>query len=105
MGKQSDGEASSAGRQVIKLSRKVKFEDIERDELVLDLEGLTGADLMAAEAEFIAKGGTPGVQELSKRFQSHIAARAAKVPVEFIEKLPINDASKVTLAVQLFLMA
>jgi len=90
--------------QTIKLSVPVKWEDTERTELVLDLDSLTGDDLASAEAEMQLAGVVPVMVDTSKRFMMYVAAKAAKVPVEFIGKLKASDATKVTLAVQGFLM-
>jgi len=92
------------GRQVIKLTAPIKFEDKERSELVLDLDGLTGDDLANAEAEMQLAGIVPVMVDTSKRYMMFVAAKAAGVPVEFIRKLKASDATKVTLAVQGFLM-
>ena len=102
--KPTETATANHGRQVIKLSAPVKFEDTERSELVLDLEGLTGEDLANAEAEMQAVGIVPVLVDTSKRYMMHVAAKAAGVPVELIGKLKAPDATKVCLAVQGFLM-
>lgn len=90
--------------RVIKLKATVKFEDIEKSELVLDLDALTGDDLAAAEAEMQASGAIAIMADTSKRYLMHVAAKAAGVPVEFIRRLKAPDATKVTMEVQNFLM-
>lgn len=94
----------NAGRQVIKLSAPVKYEDRELSEIVLDLDSLTGDDLASAEAEMQLAGVVPVMVDTSKRYMMHVAAKAAGVPVELIGRLKAPDATKVTLAVQGFLM-
>jgi hypothetical protein len=94
----------NTGRQTIELSGPVTFEDITKTELVLDLDGLTGDDLANAEAEMQLSGVVPVMVDTSKRYMMFVAAKAAGVPVELIRKLKANDATKVTLAVQGFLM-
>jgi hypothetical protein len=96
--------AETPGRQVIKLSAPVKFEDRDLSELVLELGQLTGNDLASAEAEMQMAGVVPVMVDTSKRYMMHVAAKAAHVPVELIGKLKAPDATKVTLAVQGFLM-
>lgn len=88
---------------VIKLSKAITFEENEYTELNLDLEGLTGEDLVQAEKEYAADGGTAPVLELSKGYLSIVAARAAKVPAALMNKLPAKDFSKITITVQNFL--
>jgi hypothetical protein len=96
--------SETPGRQIIKLSKPVKFEDIERSELELDLDGLTGEDLANAETQMQLGGAVAVLADTSKHYLMHVAAKAAGVPVEFIKKLKAADATKVTMAVQLFLM-
>jgi len=100
----TEAKSEAPGRQTIKLSAPVKFEDLERSELVLDLDGLTGDDLASAEAEMQLAGIVPVMVDTSKRYMMYVAAKAAGVPVELIGKLKAADATKVTLAVQGFLM-
>lgn len=97
-------DADRDGRKVIPLRSPVKFEDIEKTELILDLDSLTGEDLAAAEAAMSLEGVVMVVAETSKRYHMHVAAKAAGVPVEFIKRLKAPDATKVTMAVQNFLM-
>ena len=87
----------------IKLSKPITYEDIEYTVLRLDLDGLTGNDLLKAEKEFVLAGGRANVPELSKGYLSIVAAKASKVPTELIHALPARDFSRVTLAAQDFL--
>lgn len=84
------------------------FEGKEYKEISLDLDALTGADMLLAERQFNAIEGNNQtfvpVKELSKEFQSIIAAMAAKLPFEFMKALPANDFAKVTTQVQNFLL-
>ncbi|MGI6436410.1 MAG: phage tail assembly protein [Syntrophomonadaceae bacterium] len=90
--------------QRVKLSKVKTWEDVEYDALFLDLEGLTGNDLLQAEKEYASEGGTAPVVELNKGYLSLVAAKAAKVPVELIRDLPAKDFSQVTIMVQNFLL-
>lgn len=89
--------------QRVKLSKVVNWEDLDYDAIFLDFDGLTGNDLLEAEKEYAAEGGTAPVAELNKGYLSHVAARAAQVPVELIRALPAKDFSRVTIMVQNFL--
>ena len=89
----------------IQLSKTIEHNGENLDTINLDLDGLTGADLTQAETEHsIASGGLSGVAELSKSYLAHVAARAAKLPVEDIKQLPAKDFSRVTMEVQNFLL-
>ncbi|TGV29902.1 phage tail assembly protein [Mesorhizobium sp. M00.F.Ca.ET.186.01.1.1] len=90
---------------VYKLSRPFSFDGTEYTELKLDLDDLTGEDLIACERQLNATtDDVVFVKELSKPYLALVAARAAKVPVELIRKLPGKDFSKVTMQVQNFLL-
>ena len=90
----------------IKLVRPVDFDGRTYMEIDLDLESLTGHDLISAERQFLANGANQSiaVKEFSKEFQAYVAARAVSVPVELIFKLSAPDFSLVTLKVQNFFL-
>lgn len=90
----------------IKLSKPFTFEGKEYAELILDLDGITGRDLIKAEAEarIIAGPAAAPVAELSKPYHAVVAAKAAGVPVDLILALPAKDFTKITMAVQDFLL-
>ncbi|WP_302806763.1 phage tail assembly protein [Cloacibacillus porcorum] len=89
----------------IMLSKEFVFEGKTYSEVDLDLENLTGADLEAAERIAISEGGGLGnFAELCKPFQAAVAARAAKLPLEFFHNLPAKDYSLITLSVGNFLL-
>lgn len=91
--------------KTIKLSKPITFEDKTYEVLQLDLEGLTGGDLVDAEREYVAGGGImSSVAELTKGYLATVAAKAAGVPVEVIHALPAKDFAAVTLRVQNFLL-
>lgn len=87
-----------------KLSKPVVYDDKEFTEINLDLDSLTGEDLVNIETEMTASGLMVALPEASKSYQMYVAARAAKVPVELIKKLSIKDASAITIKVQSFLL-
>ncbi|GEB35309.1 phage tail assembly protein [Brevibacillus parabrevis] len=91
---------------VYKLSRPFSFDGTEYTELSLDLDALTGEDMMSCERQLNATtNDVVYVKELSKLYLALVAAKAAKVPVEVIKKLPAKDFSKITMRVQNFLLA
>lgn len=85
------------------LSKPFSFEGKEYTELVLDLDSLTGNDMINAAKESRVIGDTSAVPEMSKTYLVVLAARAAKVPVDMLLALPGKDFSKVTIRVQDFL--
>ena len=89
----------------IHLKKPIEHEGQTVTELELDLEGLTGEDMTQAEAEHaVMTGGASSVLELSKAYLMHVAARAAKLPVETIKSLDARDFTRVTMEVQNFLL-
>ena len=85
----------------ITFSAPVKFKDNEILDLELNLDKLTGQDLIDVESTFAAKGQT--VQMFSQKYFAAIAAKAAGLPVEVINSLPIKDFMKLTNQVIFFL--
>jgi len=88
------------------LSKPIKIEEKEIKELELNLDVLTGIDVIEAEAEVKALGKMPLVHEMDKTYLAAIAARAIspKQTIDFILKLPIKDFTAITTQVQDFLL-
>ncbi|ARD47573.1 phage tail assembly protein [Sporosarcina sp. P33] len=97
------------GVEKVKLKRPVDFEGQTYRSVKLRLENLTGADIEAAEVQFMASNpeiaATTPLKEMSKGFLSIVAAKAMGKPVEFVKKLSAPDYSRVTTKVQIFLMS
>lgn len=89
----------------IELKKPIEHNGEEVSELNLDLDGLTGDDLLRAETEHnMVHGAISGVPELSKTYLMHVAARAAKMPVDSIKAMSARDATRLTMEVQNFLL-
>lgn len=86
------------------LADPVEFEGETVRELGLDLAGLTGRDLLAADREFTATGNFSGVPETSKAYLALVAARAARVSPDLVRSLSGRDFSRLTVQVQAFLL-
>ena len=87
----------------ITLKKPCSFEGKEYTELDLDIDSLTGQDLIDATSEARARGDKSMVIELSKLYQAVVAAKAAGVLPELIIKLPAKDFVRVTAVTQSFL--
>lgn len=96
-----DGEESL----IIKLKKPYLFERKEYTEIDLSgLEDMTAADMIALENQYDRK--SPGINvmpEVKVGYAVMMAARAAKLPVEFFNNLPPKDAMKVKNRVMGFL--
>lgn len=92
--------------ETYKLRTPKLFDDVERKEIQLDLEGLTGEDIISAERQFLASGNNDAnpLKEFAKEYQILLAARAAKLPVEFFHSLSAKDFTAITIKVQNFLL-
>lgn len=88
----------------VELSKPYSFEGKEYTKLELDFDSLTGQDVINAEKEVRALGDRSPVAEFSKTYQAVMAAKAAKVPVDLIMKLPAKDFTRITILVQDFLL-
>jgi hypothetical protein len=80
------------------------YDGKEYPEIELDLEALTGQDLISASNQTRALGDNSPVPELSKTYLALVAAKAGKVPVDLILSLPAKDFTTVTMTVQNFLL-
>jgi hypothetical protein len=89
---------------IVKLRRPFIYKGTEYREIELNLEGLTGADIVKVESELTAQGKIVVSGDFSKIYLSRIAAKAAKLPVEELEKLDVRDFTRITNEVQAFLL-
>lgn len=88
----------------IVLAKPHTYEGKEYSEIELDLESLTGQDLISASNQARVLGDNSPVPELSKTYLAVVAAKAGKVPVDLILSLPAKDFTTVTMTVQNFLL-
>ena len=86
---------------IITLTKPLKYKDAELTELDLNLEDLTGQDLIDIEDEQRASGQT--VNLYSQSYFLAIAAKALHIPAPVLKDLPLKDFIKLTNAVLLFL--
>ena len=70
----------------------------------LNLEALTGDDLISVERELPETGTVVVTIQTSQAACLLIPSRAAKVPSELIRALPLNEGSKLAMCVQGFLL-
>ncbi len=84
----------------ITLSHPLSYKDKTLDSLDLDLDALTGNDIIAIEDTLRSSGNT---SLFSQAYFAAIAARSAHIPVEVLKGLPVKDFMKVTSEVINFL--
>ena len=72
-------------------------------ELDLDLDSLTGNDLIEAEKQVMVTDNIPVVMDFNRSFLISVAARASKIPADALKSLSAKDFSNITNTVQRFL--
>lgn len=87
----------------LKLSKETEFEGVKYVTLDIDLDSLTGKDLINAESEAYALLGRPAT-DLDKAYHACVAARAAKVPADLFYVIPARDFASIAREVQSFLL-
>lgn len=88
----------------ISFRKPFKFEEKEYTDLQLDLDSLSGKDVIEAETEARSMGVRAIMLESSKVYQAILAAKAAGVTIDLIQALPAKEFSSVTGEVQSFLL-
>lgn len=89
----------SKNNKVYILKRPFQFEDEWIEELYLDLDSLTGRDIMDA-----SKGVESYVQETDKTYLCNIAAKALKRPKEIMYFMSAKDATAICYEISNFLI-
>lgn len=88
---------------LVKFNKPFTFEGKEYTEIDLsNLENLSAADMIAVN-KLIPQQGVNVMPEVSLEYAMYMAARAAKMPVEFFTALPMKEAIKVKNRVMGFL--
>ncbi|MCD8052260.1 MAG: phage tail assembly protein [Clostridiales bacterium] len=100
-----DAEIKRASDVTVRLSKPMNYEGKTYTKLELDFNGMTGRDMEAIDDELQALGVIIANPTLSHKYQRILAARAAGVPSDMLEHLPLRDYQKVTNAVRRFLLA
>lgn len=84
------------------LSKPLKIKDTDAQEVVLDFDGLTGKDIISAEAQARALGESVVPIYSSMRYQGIVAAKMIGVRVEDLEELPAKDYANLVTSVANF---
>lgn len=87
----------------VKLSKEIEFMGVIYTVLDIDLDSLTGKDLINAESEAYAMLKRPAT-DLDKVYHACIAARAAHVPSDLFFAIPARDFAPIAREVQNFLL-
>lgn len=88
----------------IEFSKPYVFEGEKYESIELDLDGLNGEDMLAANKQFSADGRVSLAPSSDMSFHAWLASRASKKPYEFFMKMPAKDFANVMQHISNFLM-
>jgi hypothetical protein len=91
---------------VVEFNKPVEYNGAEITALVLDLESMSGDDLIELENGYrtLNKGKYIPVPDIEKGYQIMVAAFSLKVNPSVLRKLPAGDFNKICEAVRDFLL-
>lgn len=92
------------GKMEYRLTEPFEWCDITYEKFDLDFMGLTGVDMEAIDDQMAAANRAVSAPAQSRRYQKLLAARAAHVPSDVIEHLPLADYNAVTTMARNFLL-
>lgn len=98
-------EAATVGVYVHKFGKPFKYEGKTYETLNFYFERLTGRDMIAIENEMQAMQEYALAPEISRSFQSKMAAKAAGIGGDVLESMPLNEFNKITNAARDFLIS
>lgn len=85
------------------LKKAINYRDGKLKELDLDLDALTGYDILSVESELRSAGVQVPAWEYSREFLLGVAARASKMPVDALKNLGVRDFTNIINEVLIFL--
>lgn len=74
------------------------------EKLTFDFERLTGRDMVSIETEMQSQNQYALAPEISRNFQSKMAAKAAGIGSDVLDAMPLPDFNKITNAARDFLL-
>lgn len=101
----AEKEIQRRSHTTIRLSKPKEYMGKTYEELVLAFDELTGRDMEAIDDELGAMGLVIANPNISHKYHRLLAARAAGVPSDMIEVLPLRDYQRITQAARYFLLA
>lgn len=97
-------EAPTSGVYVHKFSAPYKCGDKTYTTLKFDFKRLKGTDMLAIEDEMQALQQYALAPEISRSFQSKMAAKAGGIGSDVLENMPLNEFNRITNAARDFLI-
>lgn len=96
---------SNTGVYTHKFRKPFEYAGVTYEELTFDFERLTGRDMVSIETEMQNRNEYALAPEISRNFQSKMAAKAAKVGSDVLDAMPLVDFNKITNAARDFLLS
>lgn len=91
------------GKKTVTFTKPFEWCGVKYEKMEMNFEALTGEDLEAIDDELAAMGRLVPEPRSSRIYQRILAARAANVPSDMVQKLPAADYSAVMRAARNFL--
>lgn len=88
-----------------KFKRPFEYSGATYTELTFNFERLTGRDMVAIETEMQMNNEYALSPEISRNFQSKLAARAAGIGSDVLDAMPLPDFNRITNAARDFLLS
>lgn len=98
-----EDEIRRRSRVNVRLSKPMDYMGKTYEELTLAFDDLTGRDMEAIDDELNAMGIVIVNPNISHKYHRILAAKAAGVPSDMIELLPLRDYQRITAAARNFL--
>ena len=99
--KAADGDV---GRYTHVFAKPFEYSGATYTELTFDFERLTGRDMVSIETEMQMNNEYALAPEISRNFQSKMAAKAAGIGSDVLDAMPIKDFNRITNAARDFLL-
>jgi hypothetical protein len=96
--------AGNVGVYTHTFKKPFEYEGKKYEKVTFDFERLTGRDMVAIEAEMQSNNEYAIAPEISRSFQSKMAAKAAGIGSDVLEAMPLNDFNRITNACRSFLI-
>ena len=101
-GKATEGDV---GVYTHKFKRPFEYSGATYTELTFNFERLTGRDMVAIETEMQMNNEYALSPEISRNFQSKLAARAAGIGSDVLDAMPLPEFNRITNAARNFLLS
>lgn len=96
---------ANVGVYTHKFKAPFEYSGATYEELTFNFERLTGRDMVAIETEMQMNNEYALAPEISRNFQSKMAARAAGIGSDVLDAMPLPDFNRITNAARDFLLS